>query len=425
MLRKSFERPLLRVLRERLDGPYTGLLQVLTGPRQVGKTTLLLQFAANAGLPCRYATADEAGGDPDAWLRTQWTLGRADARGGTRDGRGGATAPSGGGDPAPGSGAVLLLDEVQQLPGWSATVKALHDEDRRAGLPLRVVLSGSSRLLLERGMAESLAGRFEVLRAGHWTWPEMRDAFGMAWDDYVWFGAWPGAVPLLEDEDRWRAYVRDALVDSVVHRDILQLTPVRKPALLRRLLDLGCRYSGQVLSYTKMLGQLQDAGNTVTLAHYLDLLDQAGLLGGLPKADASPVRQRASSPRLQVHNQALMSVVDGRERAALRANAVDRGRWVESAVGAHLLAAATGSGWTLGYWREGKHEVDYVLRRGERVLGLEVKSGRGGLGGGADAFRRRFPGAEVLLLGDSGMPIPEFAALSARDWEGLAGALRP
>jgi predicted AAA+ superfamily ATPase len=394
---KRFTRTHLDRLRARLKDNPKGFLTVLTGPRQVGKTTMLLQLEAVWPGPCRYATADQAGSDAQSWLQTQWTLGRSDA----------AAHPD---------GAILLLDEIQQLEQWSSVVKALWDEDRREGHRLHVVLSGSSRLLLEKGLSESLAGRFEVLPMGHWTFPEMRDAFGTTWEDYVWFGAYPGAIPLQDNEQRWKQYIRTALADSVVQRDILQLTQVRKPALLRRLFDLGCRYSGQVLSYTKVLGQLQDKGNTVTLAHYLDLLDQAGMLAGLEKIDPAIHRQRASSPRFQVHNQALMSAHEALSREALQAQPERWGRWVESAVGAHLLADTYGMPIQIGYWRDSKHEVDLVVQHGQQLLALEIKSGPGRRRGGLDAYKKRYPEASTLLIGDSGIPIPEFVERPVGYW---------
>lgn len=390
-------RPQLEQLSARLEKNPKHLLMVLTGPRQVGKTTLLLQLHAQRSNHSRYATADQSGADAESWLQTQWALSRKAAK-------------------AAEGGALLLLDEIQQVPNWSAAVKALWDEDRRLGHRLQVVLSGSSRLLLEKGLSESLAGRFEVLPMGHWTFPEMRRVFGSSWADYVWYGAYPGAVALQEDEDRWKQYIRTALADSVVQRDILQLTQVRKPALLRRLFELGCRSSGQMLSYTKMLGQLHDAGNTVTLAHYLELLDQAGMLKGLEKVDPAVYRQRGSSPRFQVHNQALMSAFEALSREALQEQPERWGRWVESAVGAHLLADTYGKPIELGYWRHGNAEVDFVLKHGERLLGLEVKSGPGRRRTGLDAFQQRYPAARVLLIGDSGIPIPEFVQGSIEDW---------
>jgi len=172
-------------------------------------------------------------------------------------------------------------------------------------------LLGSSPLLVQQGLSESLAGRFEILRIGHWSFSEMRDAFGLTVDQYLYFGGYPGSAALINDEERWRRYLLDSLIETTLARDILLMNRVDKPALLRQMFRLGCEYSGQILSYQKMLGQLQDAGNTTTLAHYLDLLSGAGMLCGLSKFSSEVVRQRGSSPKLQVLNNGLMTAQSG------------------------------------------------------------------------------------------------------------------
>jgi len=201
-------------------------------------------------------------------------------------------------------GGVLVLDEIQKIPGWSETVKRLWDEDSRRRVPLKVLLLGSAPLLVARGLSESLAGRFELLHLPHWSFAEMRTAFGWSVDKFIFYGGYPGAAPLVAEPTRWARYILDALVETSISRDVLLLTRVDKPALLRRLFELACRYSGQVLSYTKMLGQLQDAGNTTTLAHYLDLLAAAGMVTGLPKYAGDAARSRGSSPKLPLCQQA-------------------------------------------------------------------------------------------------------------------------
>src|ERR1043166_455764 len=285
--RSGFQRPQARVLAARLAEPRRHL-QVVAGARQVGKTTLVQQVLAQAGIPVVYASADEPALRDAGWIAAQWDRARVELRG----------------HPA---GAVLALDEVQKVTGWSETVKRLWDEDTRARLKLRGGRLGSAPLLMQRGLTESLAGRFEVLHLPHWSYAEMREAFGFSLDEYLYFGGYPGAAPLIQDPPRWRRYLLDSLIETTISRDVLLLTRVDKPALLRRLFELGCRYSGQVLSYTKMLGQLQDAGNATTLAHYLDLLGGAGMLTGIQKFAGESVRQRGSSPKLQVFNTALMS----------------------------------------------------------------------------------------------------------------------
>ncbi|HEY0796567.1 MAG TPA: AAA family ATPase, partial [Acidisarcina sp.] len=257
-----FQRPLLVRLIKRLDETRR-FIQVLAGPRQVGKTTLVRQLMAHFGERSSYATADALSPNDSLWIEQQWEAARR------------RCLPTG--------KWLLVLDEVQKVPGWSEMVKRLWDEDSNSGLDLRVVLLGSSPLLVQKGLSESLAGRFEMLRVGHWSFAEVNKAFGWSVDQYMYFGGYPGAAPLISDEERWRQYLLDSLIETTLSRDILLMNRVDKPALLRQLFRLGCEYSGQILSYQKMLGQLHDAGNTTTLAHYLELLTGAGMLTGLAK----------------------------------------------------------------------------------------------------------------------------------------------
>jgi len=318
----AFERQQAGTLAARLSEPRR-FLQVVAGARQVGKTTLVGQVLSCLDIPSVFVSADDPTVGDTAWLAAQWERGRL------------AAADTGK------AGAVLVLDEVQKIPRWSETVKRLWDEDSRARRPLKVVLLGSAPLLMQQGLTESLAGRFEVVHLPHWSFAEMRAAFGFSLEEYLYFGGYPGAAPLIKDPQRWRRYLLDALIETTISRDVLLMTRVDKPALLRRLFELGCRYSGQVLSYTKMLGQLQDAGNATTLAHYLELLGGAGMLTGLQKYAGKAVRQRGSSPKLQVMNTALMTAQSGLSPDEARADREFRGRLVESAVGAHLANAAS------------------------------------------------------------------------------------
>jgi hypothetical protein len=385
------------VLAQRLDEPRR-FIQVVTGPRQVGKTTLVRHVVDGMDRTSRYASADAPGLQPEAWIGQQWDAARIEAS-------------------QSGAGAILVLDEVQKIPGWSGHVKRLWDEDTAAGRPLHVVLLGSAPLVLRQGLAESLAGRFELIHLAHWSFDEMRDAFGFSLDDYLYFGGYPGPADLRGDVDRWARYVRDSIIETTVSRDVLLLTRVDKPALLRRLFELGCRYSGQILSYNKMLGQLQDAGNTVTLAHYLDLLGFAGMITGLPKYAGETVRRRASSPKLQAFTTSLVSAQSGRSPSEALSDPAFRGRLVESAVGAHLLAAAATGDLSVHYWRNRDREVDFVVERGPRLTAIEVKSGRApdtlpGIKAFADAFRVD----RTLLVGGDGIELGEFLSRPAGEW---------
>jgi predicted AAA+ superfamily ATPase len=216
--------------------------------------------------------------------------------------------------------------------------------------------------MLQQGLTESLAGRFEATYMGHWSYGEMHDAFGLTAEEFIWFGGYPGAISLKMDEDRWKGYIRDSLLETSISKDILMLTRVDKPALMKRLFELGSVYSGQVLSYTKIMGQLADAGNTTTLANYLELLNDAGLLGGLEKYSPNMVRKRSSSPKFMVHNTAIMSGISTETFQTLVADPKVWGRWVESAVGAHLINQSfKDKKLSLYYWREGNEEVDFVV----------------------------------------------------------------
>lgn len=401
MTRKSeYQRPSADSLASRLAEPRL-FIQVISGPRQVGKTTLVRQVINNLERPVRYASADEPGLRGPDWIAQQWEAMRLQA--------GGAEA-------------VLVLDEIQKVERWSESVKRLWDEDSHAGRPVHVVLLGSTPLLLQKGLSESLAGRFEILPLGHWSADEMRTAFGWTPEQSIFFGGYPGSAPLIDDFDRWSRYIRDSLIETTISRDVLLLTRVDKPALLRRLFELGCRYSGQILSYTKMLGQLQDAGNTTTLAHYLYLLSAAGMLVGIPKFSGEVVRQRGSSPKLQVLNTALISAQSDQPSSnaleTARRDPVRWGRLCESAVGAHLANAAVAGGCELFYWRDRNREVDFVVRAGRHLTAIEVKSGSGRTRAlpGIAAFAERFSPARTLLVGGDGIPIDEFLGLPVEHW---------
>jgi predicted AAA+ superfamily ATPase len=384
-----FQRPVLEKIKSRMIEKRT-FIQVIAGPRQVGKTTLVRQLLEILEIPSMYISADGAGFPADNWVEKQWESARMISRSqGTNE-------------------FVLAIDEIQKIENWSEIVKKLWDEDTMNNIPLKVILSGSSRLLIQKGLTESLAGRFEVTYMGHWTMTEMQDAFGWSADQYVWFGGYPGSAVLIEDEKRWKRYIIDSLVETSISRDILMLTRVDKPALMHRLFELGCRYSGMELSLTKILGQLQDAGNTVTLSHYLSLLGSAGLLSGIEKYSGSVVRQRASSPKFMVHNTALMSSAATELFDEILTHPDRWGRYVESAVGAHLLDGRMKGFYSLYYWRMGGNEADFVLVRGEEILAVEVKSGSRSGRSGLDAFRRLYPTARFMLTGEGGVPWREF-----------------
>ena len=387
----QYKRSLVLTLVKRINEPRK-FIQVLTGPRQTGKTTALTQALEETTIPYHFADADAAAYSNSEWLMAQWEIARA-------------LVPA---DKSTNSHALLIIDEVQNISQWSRTVKALWDEDARAKRDLRVVLSGSSTLLLQSGLSESLMGRFETIRSSHWTYAECREAFGYSLDDYLCFGGYPGAAALRDDYNRWLAYVNDAIIEATLNKDVLAMESVRKPALLRALFKLGTFHSAQELSYRKMLGQLDDVGNTSTIAHYLELLGRAGLLGGLQKHAQREVKKRSSSPRLLSYDPSLVMASKRKQPHDLISNPDLRGQIVESAVGSYLLGRSLQENFELLWWRDGDYEVDYVLRQNDQLIALEVKSGRQKTNKGLPEFVLRNPGTRALTVGSPETPIVDF-----------------
>ena len=381
-----FKRSLVSQLTERLSEPRR-FIQIVTGARQTGKTTAVLQALNNIKIPSRFVSADEPGPAQTEWIRNEWEQARALTKTGE---------------------IVFVIDEIQKIGKWSSMVKLLWDEDTRLNIPLKVVLTGSSALLLQKGLTESLTGRFEILYSPHWNFTECKEAFGYSLDDFLFFGGYPGAAALIKDENRWARYIGTSIVEPTISQDILMMDEVRKPALLRSLFMLGSGYSAQELSFTKMLGQLQDAGNTVTLTHYLNLLEQANMLTGLQNYSGNQIRTRQSSPRFMVYDTSLMTYANGANRRRLSDNPTERGRLFESAVGAYLLARGKDEGFEVYMWRERGNEVDFVIKKGARLTAIEVKSGKVKNAGGGLVFKQRYPEAFSLVVGNSNLNLESF-----------------
>ncbi|MDR1171896.1 MAG: ATP-binding protein [Bacteroidales bacterium] len=391
-----YERPYLKQVKSRIEEPRK-FIQVILGPRQVGKTTMVNQLLSRLSISYVYESADAIAATNSAWLMQAWETARLKMKA---------------------SGAseyLLVIDEIQKIDNWSEVVKQQWDKDTHEEVNIKVILLGSSRLLIQKGLTESLAGRFETLYLGHWFFAEMETAFGWSIEQYIYFGGYPGSASLINDEERWKNYIKDSLIETSISKDILMLTRVDKPALLKRLFELGCLYSGQILSYTKMIGQLQDAGNTTTLANYLKLLSDCGLLGGLEKYAESVIRQRSSSPKFQVYNNALLTSQDNETYSSAIVNPKLWGRLVESSVGAHLLNHSVSERYNLYYWREGNNEVDFILERGDNVMGLEVKSGASADNAGMGIFNERFHPNKMLLVGTGGIPCEEFLKINPKE----------
>ena len=397
-IRKQFN-----VLKERILEPRK-FLQVLAGPRQVGKSTLVNQVLAQISIPHVIEVADAVDSKDSDWIRRVWESARV------------AMSLRGLGE------YLLVIDEVQKIENWSEVVKKEWDADSRNRVNLKVVLLGSSRLLLRKGLTESLAGRYELIRMSHWSLQEMQTAFGVTLDEYIYFGGYPGPAHLIKDESRWRKYIKDSLVAPAIEKDVVMTSNIYKPALMKQLFELGCGYSAEILSLTKLMGQLQDAGNVTTLAGYLEILDQCALLTGLQKYANDEARKRGSMPKYQVYNNALLTAYKGRTFVTDRTDTLVWGRWVESAVGAHLLSMADELDYQVYYWRdparnkdEKDKEVDFVLLRDGEVTAIEVKSGRRGMNSGLPAFVEAFHPKRSFVVGTGGVSLEDFLGCEVED----------
>ncbi|MEP6647273.1 MAG: ATP-binding protein [Saprospiraceae bacterium] len=390
------KRKLLEILRQRIENEPRRFINVLYGPRQVGKTTMVKQLLEGSKFPSHYATADAVTPVQSGWISQQWDIARL------------KNQSSYTGE------CILVLDEIQKIHNWSEQVKFEWDKDSSGTNGLKIILLGSSRLLLQQGLTESLTGRFEAMYVPHWNYSEMKELDGMTVDEFIWFGGYPGAAAIRQDEVRWKAYMQTSIIESSISRDILMLTRVDKPALIRQLFDLGCAYSGQILSLNKIIGQLHDAGNTTTLSHYLNLLDQAGLLSGLGKFSPNIIRQRSSSPKFQVQNMGLKSALEPFTFNEVKQDTAKWGRWVESAIGAHLINECIASGYRLFYWRNRNDEIDFVLEGNNKVIGIEVKTSSTSSTSGMGEFKNQFNPDKVILIGPSGIEVEEFLEMEVK-----------
>ena len=390
-LRKQFG-----TLKERVLEPRK-FMQVVAGPRQVGKSTLVGQVLEQVSIAHVIEVADGVDPKDSDWIHRVWEAARA-----TMTIRGVEEY-------------LLVIDEVQKIENWSEMVKREWDADTRSRLNLKVVLLGSSRLLLKKGLTESLAGRYELIRMPHWSLQEMQDAFGVTLDEYIYFGGYPGPAHMIKDERRWRKYIKDSLVAPAIEKDVIMTSNIYKPALMKQLFELGCSYSAEILSLTKLMGQLQDAGNVTTLAGYLEILDECALLTALQKYAKDETRKRGSIPKYQAYNNALLTAYKGRGFVTDRTDTKAWGRWVESAVGAHLLSMADELDYKVYYWRESSRnkdekdkEVDFIIDNGGEVIAIEVKSGRRGMNAGLPDFVEAFKPKRSFVVGTGGISLEDF-----------------
>lgn len=387
-----YKRTEYQIIKNRLDEPKK-FIQVVMGPRQVGKSTAVKQVLKELDSPFQFYSADNVPASNTAWIANCWEAVR-----GLKRINGWESV-------------ILVIDEIQKISNWSEAVKKEWDDDTFNDLNIKVLLLGSSRVLLEKGLSESLAGRFEEIRMSHWSYSEMRDCFGWSLDQYIFYGGYPGAASLIDDEDRFQQYIQSAIIDATINKDILMDTPVGKPALLRQTFELGSAYSGEILSLNKMLGALQDAGNTSTLSGYLNLLAESGLLCGLQKYSVDIARRRASIPKLQVYNNALKMVYSPLPFGQAILDRRFWGRTFESGIGAYLVSQAFVHRFEVFYWRERNDEVDFVLRKKNSLVAIEVKGNAEKRTAGLAKFRELFKPTSSFIVGDGGIKAEEFLTM--------------
>ena len=390
-----YKRAQLSVLESRLAEPRR-TIHVVMGPRQVGKSTMIDQFVEHTSVPYSLFSADGVGKTNTDWISEKWYEVRTKMMlYGERE-------------------HILIIDEIQKIAGWSETVKKEWDQDTREKRNLKVILLGSSRLLIQKGLEESLEGRYETLRMGYWEWEEMRDAFGFTMEQYVYFGGFPGLAPYINDEDRWRRMMEDSIISPILNRDILDIEEIRNPSLLRQVFEIGSMYSAQEISLNKMQGVV-NSGTVPTISSYLRILDETMLVKPLYKYDNSTIKTKNSVPKMQAYNNAFRNSYCQHTFEEAVMNKVEWGRQVESAVGAYLAGRSVIDGFQLLFWRdEKKNECDYVLKKGESLIAIEVKSGHADNIEGYLAFKNRF-GRNIVnsfIVGPEGLPLEDFFKLN-------------
>lgn len=390
-----YKRAEYQTIKKRLEEPRR-FIQVVMGPRQVGKSTVVKQVLKELDIPYQMFSADNVPATNSAWVANCWEATRS-----LQKNKGYESI-------------VLVIDEIQKITNWSEAVKKEWDGDTFHDRNIKVLLLGSSRVMLEKGLSESLAGRFEEIRMSHWSYMEMRECFGFTLDQYIYYGGYPGAASLIDEEERYLQYIQSGIVDATINKDILMDTPIGKPALLRQTFELGSAYSGQLLSLNKMLGSLQDAGNTATLAGYIHLLDESGLLCGLQKYSIDTARRKASIPKLQVYNNALKVVYSSLAFDEAITNRQAWGHIFESAVGAYIVSQSFVHRFEVFYWRERNDEVDFILRKKGSVVAIEIKSNAEKRTKGLEVFKNLFSPQAAFIVGDGGISAEDFLTMDLR-----------
>lgn len=390
-----YKRSEFQIIKRRLEEPRK-FIQVVMGPRQVGKSTIVKQVLAEIDIPYQLYSADAVPASNRSWIADCWAAARR------------VMASNGATE------FVIVIDEIQKISNWSEAVKKEWDDDTFKERKIKVLLLGSSRVMLERGLSESLAGRFEEIRMSHWSYAEMRDCFGFSLEQYIYFGGFPGSATLIDDADRWEQYVQSSIIDTSINKDILMDTPISKPALLRQTFELGAAYSGNIISLTKLLGSLQDAGNVTTLAGYINLLDECGMLCGLQKFCIDTARRRSSIPKFQVYNNALKTVYSSKSFIQATSDHYYWGHIFESSIGAYIVSQAFTKRFEVYYWRERNDAVDFILRKKDCIVAIEVKSNAESNTNGLTTFKKMFSPNEAFIVGDGGISPADFLSMDLR-----------
>lgn len=354
---------LLEILNQRMKEAKP-LIQIIQGPRQVGKTTLLQQFfdLNNKKTPIHFVSGDEI--VSPTWIKEQWQL-------------------------ASDSKKILIIDEVQKIPNWSETIKKLWDSDKTKKKYLKCILTGSSSLNLQKGMSESLTGRFELVNIYHWNYKQSYQLSGISLDNYLKFGGYPGSYKFIKNQKRWVNYLTNSIVETVIGKDILMLAQVKSPALFKQSFYLLSSYPAQVISYNKLLGQLQDKGNIDLVKYYIELFEGAFLLKTIQKFSYNEHRKKTSSPKIIMLAPALSTF-----HRINNLKLEDYGRIFESIVGAELIKNDLNP----TYWAEGDYEVDFIVEYKNRIIAIEVKSGRTKKTASLDVFLKKYPTANIIFI---------------------------
>ncbi len=392
-----YQRRHLNILKSRMAEPRRRM-QIVMGPRQVGKSTLVGQFTEGTSVPFDFFAADSVNRFDTSWIPNKWQQARMRM------------------DIHSEQEHILIIDEVQKIKGWSEQVKKEWDEDSRSHRNLKVILLGSSRLLLQKGLEESLEGRFETIKMGYWDWLEMHEAFGFSMDEYVYFGGFPGLAPDIQDEDRWRNLMEDSIISPILTRDILEIEEIRNPALLRQVFELACTESAKELSLTKMQGTM-NSGTVPTIKNYLDILSKSMTVQPLQNYFPSRIKEKQSVPKMQVYNNAFRNRFGKFSFDEARVDPAEWGRQVESAVGAHLANRAMTDDYELFYWRnERRQECDYVLRKGQALVAIEVKSGSVDKTVGFEKFKEQFADkiTAAFIVGPQALPLEDYFVMDLK-----------